>query len=87
MNEETTHVDCREVLDRLWAYIDGELTPQSTSRISEHLEACKQCCPCHDYHRAFLAFVRQHAQQPVPPGLRRKVFEQLLALDAASGAG
>jgi anti-sigma factor (TIGR02949 family) len=84
MNDHTEHVNCQETVDRLWAYLDGELTPEGAAGVRAHLDACTRCCPCHDFHRAFLEFMKAHARQPLPPGLRRRVFEQLLREERAT---
>ena len=78
---------CDQVLDELWAYIDGELTPESNEQMRAHLEKCAGCLPHYDYKAAFTRFVKQHASTPVPPGLRRKVFEMLLEEEKRQRAG
>ena len=75
---EPTRATCSDVLTRLWEYIDGELTPERTELIQEHLQRCQACYPQYDFQRAFMAFVGRQCQQPAPPGLRRKIFERLL---------
>ena len=32
--------DCREVLDKVYAYLDGELTRATCAEIREHLDEC-----------------------------------------------
>ena len=70
---------CAEVIERLWEYIDGELDEARRAEVSEHLELCQRCWPHYDVHRAFQSFLRRHGECRIPPELRRKVFEQLLA--------
>lgn len=36
-------MDCREVQDRLSAYLDGELTPPMAEDVGKHLEQCTDC--------------------------------------------
>lgn len=81
---ENEMMPCEEVLARLWEYIDGELTPERTARIREHLDMCERCYPEYDFRRAFRVFLRRQVKTPAPPGLRRKVFEQLLQEEAKS---
>ena len=66
---------CSDVLTRLWEYIDGELTPERTGLIQQHLERCQACYPQYDFQKTFVAFVGRQCTQPAPPGLRRKIFE------------
>lgn len=78
MNERDT-ISCEEALNRLWEYIDGELTPERADGIREHMRKCECCFPQYDFQKAFRTFMRRQAEQPVPPGLRQRVFERLLA--------
>lgn len=78
------HLHCEEVMSRLWAFIDHELTPEWTEKIRAHLRACAQCFPQYDFQRAFLLFLRRHGETPAPPELRRRIFKQILT-DSASG--
>jgi anti-sigma factor (TIGR02949 family) len=73
------HISCREAIEQLWAFIDGELPAEAATRVHDHLEACAACHPQHDYQRAFREFLRRHAPCHVPPRLRRRVFLRLLA--------
>ena len=76
-------IPCDHVIARLWEYIDGELTEEQAAQVQAHLEICNRCFPQYDFQRAYRIFLRRTAQQPVPPGLRRRVFETILA----EGAG
>jgi anti-sigma factor (TIGR02949 family) len=69
---------CDQVIAQLWAFIDGELTPETTRRLEEHLELCQRCLPQYDFQRAFVAFISRQREQPVPAGLRAAVFQSLL---------
>jgi anti-sigma factor (TIGR02949 family) len=75
---------CDQVIARLWEYIDGELTPDSADRVREHLEICSRCFPQYDFQRAYKEFALRGAAQPVPPQLRRRVFEMILREEAAA---
>lgn len=77
---------CDQVIAQLWEYIDGEISEERARLIRAHLDACGHCFPQHDYQRAFLGFLRLHSNSPVPPSLRRRVFEGLLKEDAAGGS-
>ena len=76
---------CSDVLTRLWEYIDGELTPERTSLIQDHLTRCQACYPQYDFQKAFVAFIGRQCTQPAPPGLRRRIFEILLKSDETTG--
>lgn len=72
-------LSCREVIEQLWAYIDGELDADRMPRIEAHLDVCASCFPHYDFQRAFQQFLQAHAQQPMPAALRRRIFMSLLA--------
>jgi anti-sigma factor (TIGR02949 family) len=76
---------CDEVMDRLWDYLDGDLDPIMAGKIEAHLDVCGRCFPQYDFRRAFKELVRRSGEGPVPPGLRRRVFETLLEEDARGG--
>ncbi|MGQ0562720.1 MAG: zf-HC2 domain-containing protein [Gemmatimonadota bacterium] len=79
MQSGTDLTQCHKVIAQLWAYIDGELTPERMDEIRAHLEMCHRCYPQYDFQRAFLAFIARVGDQPLPRQLRRRVFERLLA--------
>lgn len=78
-------IPCDHVIAQLWEYIDGELTEDQAAQVQAHLESCNRCFPQYDFQRAYRIFLRRTAQQPIPPGLRRRVFETILAEEAGSG--
>lgn len=80
-------ISCKEAIEKLWAYIDGELSEQEHGQVHDHLEVCQACYPQYNFQRAFREFVGQHTRQPVPPGLRRRVFMALLAEEKATAGG
>ena len=69
---------CEQVMERLWAFVDGELPPDEEQAVREHLELCGRCFPQYDWQRAYARYVRSVATRMANPGLRRRVFETLL---------
>lgn len=47
-------IDCQTVMQQLWDYIDGELTPDRVHEIEEHLKACARCYPQYAFEQTFL---------------------------------
>jgi anti-sigma factor (TIGR02949 family) len=80
MNEKHM-LSCKEAIEQMWAYIDGELAEIDATGVQKHLAACRGCIPHHDYQKAFCEFLRSHANRPVPTALRRHVFLTLLEED------
>jgi len=86
MSERTT-TSCREAIEQLWAYIDGELPADERQRVHDHLGVCARCYPHHDFQKAFREFLARQSLAQVPAGLRRRVFLRLLAEEARESAG
>ena len=60
-------VSCRQVMERLWDYMDGELPPEAMREFAEHIAACKRCCPQYQFEFAFLEAVARQRQRPPGP--------------------
>lgn len=80
-------ITCREAVERLWAYIDGELQSGDERSVEAHLDACKGCYPHYDFQKAFREFVRDHGHATVPADLRKRIFLRLLAEDRRDTTG
>lgn len=77
-------IPCHVALARLWAFIDGELEPDSADEVRSHLEVCKRCYPQYDFQRAYFERMRRLGARPEPPELRARVFDCLLVEAAGS---
>jgi anti-sigma factor (TIGR02949 family) len=73
---------CDKVISRLWEYIDGELEPASAAALRAHLDMCSRCLPQYDFQKAYKEFALRTYSQTVPPHVRRRVFEAILAEEA-----
>lgn len=61
-------ISCREVIEQLWDYLDGELGPERMEEIAAHLAECGRCYPQYQFEFAFLeALARQRDRLPGPP--------------------
>lgn len=70
--------DCREVLDKVYAYLDGELTEGDVADIKVHLDECSPCLKEYDLDKAVKALVHKHCGcDPVPADLRSKVLDRI----------
>ncbi|MDP2480187.1 MAG: zf-HC2 domain-containing protein [Candidatus Palauibacterales bacterium] len=52
-------IGCREVLESLYDYLDGELGPARELRVARHLEACAACGARVRFERSFLQAIRR----------------------------
>lgn len=61
-------VSCREVIEELWDYLDGELPTERMEGLAAHLAECARCYPLYRFAFAFLeALARQRDRLPGPP--------------------
>ncbi|HET7585139.1 MAG TPA: mycothiol system anti-sigma-R factor [Gemmatimonadaceae bacterium] len=75
---------CEEAVERMYEFLDGELTPEVDEQIRRHLEVCARCHPAFEYERVFLRFLEQRCViEKAPPELRRRLLDALLEEEAA----
>lgn len=76
----TTPISCREALERLYEYLDGELEPESADEVRRHVEVCEACYPEVKFTTEFRDALHRAAQgqAPCPDRLRKKVEELLI---------
>jgi anti-sigma factor RsiW len=59
---------CREVIETLMAYLDGELSPAARQAFDDHLHDCPACIRYLDSYRATINLTRQaHAAANTNP--------------------
>ena len=71
-----TH-ECEEALDRLFEYIDGELTPAELDQVSAHLKDCPPCESEHTLNEKIKTRVSATGGECAPEALRERVLETL----------
>jgi mycothiol system anti-sigma-R factor len=69
--------DCSEVLDRVYEYVDGELTPEDLHAIRHHLEECAPCLRQYDLEAVLKQLVRRSCQDRAPEGLRVRIMARI----------
>jgi mycothiol system anti-sigma-R factor len=71
-------MECKDVLTRLWEYLDQELASEEAAAIATHLRGCESCKPCCRMDGNFLALLhRQRARVSAPPALIASVIATL----------
>jgi RNA polymerase sigma-70 factor (ECF subfamily) len=68
--------DCREVLDKVYAYLDGELTEHDVSHIRVHLDECGPCLQEYDLDKAIKALVAKKCGCDPVPATGAETLEQ-----------
>jgi mycothiol system anti-sigma-R factor len=74
-------MECREVIDRLWEYLDDELAAEEAAAVRHHLAGCPSCHPRYRFDRTFLLVIVRTltAPCPAPAGLSESVRARLAA--------
>ena len=67
-------VDCNEVLDRVYVFIDHELDNASSEQIQTHLDECGPCLREVDLERLVKALVARSCHERAPVELRQRVM-------------
>ena len=86
MTDEPYNIDCHEALDRLYEYMDGELTPVRAEEVRLHLEMCAPCLAASNFENAYVRFLEARSwAQKAPEELRKKILQQILFEGERSG--
>ncbi|MGW0809617.1 mycothiol system anti-sigma-R factor [Nonomuraea sp. NPDC002799] len=71
------------MLDKVYAYLDGELTENTVVEIRVHLDECSPCLKEYDLDMAVKALVAKHCGcDPIPADLRAKVLARIAQVRA-----
>ena len=75
---EAAGTDCSEVLHRVYEYLDGEMGPEDTSHIRQHLEECGPCLREYDLDQMLKALVRRSCTgEAAPSELRMQILARI----------
>jgi mycothiol system anti-sigma-R factor len=67
-------VNCNEILDRVYVFIDHELDDASSEQIQTHLDECGPCLREVDLERLVKALVARSCTERAPIELRQRVM-------------
>lgn len=71
-------LSCEEALERLFAYLDGELEEPERERVAEHFEVCRRCYPRLEFECSFMEAIRRvRGGDGAPAELKSRVLEAL----------
>jgi mycothiol system anti-sigma-R factor len=77
MGSEESGVDCNETIERLYHYLDGELTDERRVEIRRHLDECSPCLDAFDFEAELRVVIASRCKDHVPEELRRRVHDAL----------
>ncbi|MCB0917335.1 MAG: mycothiol system anti-sigma-R factor [Actinobacteria bacterium] len=71
-------MDCREVLDQVYEYLDGELDADAVAAVKSHLDACSHCLREFGLEDAIRHLVAKSCGcQTAPTGLRNQILTRI----------
>jgi mycothiol system anti-sigma-R factor len=80
-------VDCSETIERLYGYLDGELTEERRTEIQHHLDECPPCLKAYDFEAELRVVVADRCRDHVPPSLVQRVKDALVDEEQRQGPG
>ncbi len=81
-------MNCREVLAKLYDYLDSELASDEKQQVQKHLEVCGHCLEQYKLEEDFNKLVQQKIKSPADiQKLKSKVLNEIEKIDRGSGGG
>lgn len=79
---------CRQVLEEVYLYLDGEISGSERAAIKRHLDECGPCLQRYGIEHEVKALVaRCHAREQAPRHLRERVLTTLRRVTVTEDAG
>jgi len=78
MGTGESDVDCNETIERLYTYLDGELTDERRIEIKRHLDDCPPCLDAFDFESELRQVIADRCRDHVPETLRQRIHEALV---------
>ena len=69
--------DCTAMLERLYLFLDGELTEERRVLIEQHISGCTTCGEVFDFEAELRMVVRDRVNTHVPETLKLRIVESL----------
>jgi mycothiol system anti-sigma-R factor len=70
--------DCNESIERLYHYLDGELTEERRLEIKHHLDDCPPCLQAFDFEAELRVVIANRCKDRVPDALRQRIRDALI---------
>lgn len=65
---------CRDIVELLSEYLDGQLDPATAEALEAHLADCQECTAFINTYRGTLRMTRQLREEQLPPALRERLL-------------
>jgi mycothiol system anti-sigma-R factor len=70
-------VDCNETIERLYHFLDGELTEERRQQIQRHLDECAPCVDAYGFETELRLLIANRCRDHVPDALLQRVHDAL----------
>jgi mycothiol system anti-sigma-R factor len=70
-------MDCDKAFDRMYHYLDGEVTVWRRWTITRHLNRCPPCGEVFEFEMTLRQVVASRCRDQMPPELKRKIADSL----------
>jgi len=87
MESDDSDIDCNETIERLYHYLDGELTEVRRKEIQVHLDECGPCLGAFDFEVELRMVIANRCKDHVPEALRQRVHDALLEEERQDRSG
>lgn len=78
MPHDEDDVDCAEAIEKVYFYLDGEMTDEDCATLRRHIEDCAPCLREYGLEQAFKALVaRSCGCETTPPDVRERLLVKL----------
>ena len=77
MGTGETGADCSDSIERLYSYLDGELTDERRAEIKRHLDECPPCLDAFDFESELRVVIASRCKDRVPDALRARIHAVL----------
>jgi mycothiol system anti-sigma-R factor len=70
-------VDCSEAVERLYWFLDGELTVERRALIQRHLDDCHDCIEAYEFEAELRMAISKGCKEAVPESLRQRIAQAI----------
>lgn len=70
-------MDCVEIREQMYSYLDGELTVWRRRAVYRHLEHCSPCSEGYALRVTVRRVVAERSSDPMPPDVRTRILGRL----------
>ena len=77
MSDDSHDVDCGDVIEAVYLYLDGELDTESLEHIRPHLDECSPCLREYGVEREVKILIARSCAEVAPDSLRHSVVDRI----------